>query len=144
MWQRKQTKMKTEFTLADKIEFEVYDKIHPADNRCWRTCFSVIRKLKQSEKKQVRFIEGKIHKMTHYWLEVEGRILDPHYEILGMVEWDWSKETSTISDEGRVVEKAWTGDQIKIDWKSGWEMRWSETAQREVRVRDLIIPEVEQ
>ena len=38
----------------------------------------------------------------------------------------------------------WVKKQIKIDWKSGWEMRWSETAQREVRVRDLIIPEVEQ
>ena len=75
-----------EFTLPEKILYEVYSEIHPADNRCWWTCFSVIRKLKQSEKKQVRFIEGTIKGKTHYWLEVDGLTIDPHYEILSLDE----------------------------------------------------------
>ena len=122
-----------EFTLAEKIEYEIYDQIHPADNRCWWTCFSVIRKLKQSEKKHVRFIEGKLRGFTHYWLEVDGKVLDPHFEKLGLDRHgdDWH----------RVVERVWTGDQIKIDWDAGWELRWCESLERDVRVRQLIIPE---
>ena len=147
MWQRKKTKMENKFTLPEKILYEVYPKIHPAENRCWWTCFSVIRKLKASEKKQVRFIEGKIKGGTHYWLEVEGLIFDPHFEILCLDDgWDWDSGRELggrPSDEGRVVEKVWTGDQIKIDWETDWEPRWSETLQRVVRVRQLIIPEVE-
>tara|TARA_R100001510_G_C7585738_1_gene157137 strand:+ start:113 stop:541 length:429 start_codon:yes stop_codon:yes gene_type:complete len=130
-----------EFTLAEKIEYEIYDQIHPADNRCWWTCFCVIRKLKQSEKKHVRFIEGTIHGSTHYWLEVDGRIFDPHYELLGFAEWDFSREGRHLSDDGRVVERAWSGDQIKIDWDAGWEPRWCESLEREVRVRQLLLPE---
>jgi hypothetical protein len=69
--------------IISKIKTLVKDgKIYEYAGRCWFTSYMTWTKLKKKEKEQVKLIEGEANGNLHYWLEVNGEVVDPHYMLI--------------------------------------------------------------
>ena len=71
---------------------EILKSIKAPAGRCWYTCILYLKKIKKVERKDYKFIEGRADGDIHYWLEKEGEIIDPHYEIIDVDVQKYKKE----------------------------------------------------
>jgi hypothetical protein len=70
-------------TTAEKINNLIESgKVYHYRGRCWFTCYMTWTKLTKKEKQETKLVEGKADGLDHYWLEVNGEVVDPHYKIL--------------------------------------------------------------
>ena len=57
-------------------------KIYEYAGRCWFTCYMTYSKLNKKQKNEVVLVEGNANQYLHYWLEVNGVVVDPHYKLI--------------------------------------------------------------
>ncbi len=75
--------LKTMNNTIEKINNLVESgKVYEYAGRCWFTAYMTWTKLRKSEKEETILIEGTANGNTHYWLEVNGVIVDPHYKLV--------------------------------------------------------------
>ena len=82
------------------------------DNMCHTTCARIINMFPKSQRDQLTLVEGKADMGLHYGLEVNGEILDAHYDII-------STESRT-----HVAEKKFKGSSVSFE--KGSEASWSQ------------------
>jgi len=89
-------------TTIEKINKLVESgKVYEYSNRCWFTCYMTYNKLTKKEKSEVVMIEGKANGRLHYWLQVNGVIVDPHYKLIEddlQVEEEYTYEVKKLID----------------------------------------------
>lgn len=123
--------MKTTTNLELKLEklFNYNDKtLKVCENRCWFTCYEVVRTLTKSEKKNVKFVEGRVDGRYHCWLEVDSKVYDYHYYFLNF----------STSDDLYKSEKVYSSEHLSLQ-KEGYELRYSERfTEKLFRVRTLL------
>ncbi len=57
-------------------------KVYEYAGRCWFTCYMTWTKLNKKEKQETLLVEGQANGYLHYWLEVNGKVVDPHYKLI--------------------------------------------------------------
>tara|TARA_R100000664_G_C2696438_1_gene98478 strand:+ start:344 stop:718 length:375 start_codon:yes stop_codon:yes gene_type:complete len=57
-------------------------KVYEYAGRCWFTCYMAWTKLTKQQKKETLLVEGTVNGGTHYWLNVNGVVVDPHYKLV--------------------------------------------------------------
>ena len=105
-------------------------KLYLYENRCWFTCYMTYRKLNKKEKAEVVMVEGKANGNLHYWLEVDGEIVDVHYKILDddlSVEDEYTYKPLNKIDLSTVkVDKEYYEQKPAYNWygKEKWSKVW--------------------
>lgn len=74
-------------------------KIYAPANRCWYTCITAYTKLTKSEKKGVKLVNGLRDGYNHYWLVVDGQIVDVHDSIMEQTLWVVDDQTYEPEEE---------------------------------------------
>jgi len=80
----KETQALTETQDERDYLYELMERIYAPNNRCGSTITSVITRAKQSIRKDMVMVEGKVDGNYHVWLEYKGKIYDCHFEIQGI------------------------------------------------------------
>ena len=57
-------------------------KVYEYAGRCWFTAYMTWTKLNKKEKQETLLVEGQANGYLHYWLEVNGKVVDPHYKLI--------------------------------------------------------------
>ena len=89
-------------TTIEKINKLIEDgKVYEYSNRCWFTCYMTYNKLTKKEKSEVVMVEGRANGYLHYWLQVDGVTIDPHYKLIEddlQVEEEYTYEPEKLID----------------------------------------------
>lgn len=57
-------------------------KVYEYSGRCWFTAYMTWTKLNKKEKQETLLVEGQANGYLHYWLEVNGEVVDVHYKLI--------------------------------------------------------------
>lgn len=103
------------------------NRVWAIDNRCHQTCIDVYNKLPKAMKKDVTMIEGRVDGMLHYWLSVDGVVVDPHYMIIDQddaAEAEYSYEPSkSIDPESAHKHEGFFLHRMGSNFKGDYKMR---------------------
>tara|TARA_R100001460_G_scaffold51733_1_gene90491 strand:+ start:148 stop:522 length:375 start_codon:yes stop_codon:yes gene_type:complete len=95
-------------------------KIYEYAGRCWFTCYMTYYKLTKKEKSEVVLVEGQANGFLHYWLEVNGVVVDPHYKLINddmEVEENYTYEPLKRYDFSKVVvDREYYEDKPAVNW----------------------------
>tara|TARA_R110002050_G_scaffold7274_3_gene28443 strand:+ start:4556 stop:4981 length:426 start_codon:yes stop_codon:yes gene_type:complete len=78
--------MSTTVTTLDKWDVTIMMSEKNAfapSNMCHNSCARIINMFPKNQRDQITLVEGKADMGLHYWLEVDGEIIDAHYDIIG-------------------------------------------------------------
>lgn len=113
----------TRLTVSD-VERKMYEKNTPIfNNSCWHTVARAITNFPMKMRDQMVMVEGKTRDgFYHVWMEVNGDVMDPHYEEICSdpvsTGGHWCDEVEGVVGqtlrEGNVVEKRWKGSSVKF------------------------------
>ena len=101
-------------------------KVYEYAGRCWFTCYMTYSKLTKKQKSEVVLIEGNANGYLHYWLEVNGVVVDPHYKLIYgdmEVESEYSYKSLKKYDLSKVVvDKECYEEKPAVNWldKEKW------------------------
>lgn len=111
--------METSQRIQDLIES---GRVREYAGRCWFTCYKAMSLLSKSQRKNVVMVEGTANGNRHYWLLVNGEVVDVHYRLI-------DHDPSVESRYDYVSERELSFDQIQLDRESYEEketFRWDE------------------
>jgi hypothetical protein len=95
-------------TLEKRYRYAL-DHTWACDGRCHATCVLIAKKIgKDSD--NWKLIEGKADGHNHYWIECNGKILDPYYEIIDVDANEYAKEKEYSMKDMKAI-------LVKGDWK---------------------------
>jgi len=95
-------------------------KVYEYAGRCWFTCYMTYSKLTKKQKSEVVLIEGNANGYLHYWLEVNGVVVDPQYKLIDddmEVESEYTYEPLKKYDLSKaVVDKECYEKKLAVNW----------------------------
>lgn len=69
-------------TIEKINDLVVSGKVYEYAGRCWFTAYMTWTKLNKKQKEETLLVEGEANGYLHYWLEVNGEVVDPHYKLI--------------------------------------------------------------